>query len=110
MWLTKKLSKSQTSVKLADGMVTSASNNTTVQAESEYRNVSVCAPFGISSLPPEDTKAVMINGLCIGVVVNSQGINHGELRLNSAGGAEILLKNNGEVWINGQCFKPKEGA
>ena len=35
-------------------------------------------------------------------------LSQGEVRIYSAGGAEILLKNTGEVVINGQSFPPKE--
>ena len=35
-----------------------------------------------------------------------QDLAQGEVRLYSAGGAEILLKNTGEVVINGQTFDP----
>lgn len=108
MWLTQKLSENQSVVKLEDGTVTSA-DGTTVQTEIEHRNVTVAAPFGMSSLPPKDTKVVLLNGLCVGVVMNQDDINSGEVRLRSSGGAEVLLKNNGEVWINGQCFPPKGG-
>ena len=34
----------------------------------------------------------------------------GEVRLYSAGGAEILLKNNGQVQINGHTFDWEEEA
>ncbi|MCI9552842.1 MAG: hypothetical protein HFE94_04825, partial [Acutalibacter sp.] len=37
-------------------------------------------------------------------------LEEGEVRLYSAGGAEILLKNNGQVVVNGQVFAPKEAG
>ena len=47
----------------------------------------------------------MVDGLCAGVLSGSDSrLQAGEVQLYSAGGAEILLKNNGDVVINGQVF------
>ena len=44
------------------------------------------------------------SGVCLGAVLEESGVQPGELKLFSSGGAEIYLKNNGDVVINGQTF------
>ena len=53
----------------------------------------------------------MLGGYCAGLANAPAGdLEAGEVRLYSAGGAEILLRNNGQVVINGQVFEPGGGA
>ena len=53
----------------------------------------------------------MLNGYCAGLAsAPDPTLEEGEVRLYSAGGAEILLKNNGQVVVNGQVFAPKEAG
>lgn len=83
-----------------------------MQGEREYRGLPLCAPWGIAYLPPNATQAVVVstrNGsVCVGTLTEEKGLAPGELMLFSAGGAEIYLKNSGEVVINGQVFAKKE--
>ena len=51
---------------------------------------------------------VMTGGVCLGVVNDAGTLLPGEVRLFSAGGAEIVLKLDGTVVINGQVFEKKE--
>ncbi len=52
----------------------------------------------------------MLGGYCAGLASAAEGaLEQGEVRLYSAGGAEIRLRNDGCVVINGQVFQPKEG-
>lgn len=69
------------------------------------------APYGVYGLPPEGTRALFLpldgGYACIGALcAGGEGLAPGELRLSSAGGAAIVLKNNGEVWINGAVVAP----
>lgn len=50
----------------------------------------------------------MTGGVCLGVVNAAETLLPGEVRLFSAGGAEIVLKLDGTVVINGQVFEKKE--
>ena len=51
----------------------------------------------------------MLDGYCAGLSsAPDQKLAPGEVRLYSAGGAEILLKRDGSVVINGQSFPRKE--
>ncbi len=84
-----------------------------MQGENEYRGVPLCAPWGIAYLPPNAAQAVVVStrdgSVCVGALTQGKGLAAGELMLFSAGGAEIYLKNSGEVVINGQVFAKKEG-
>lgn len=79
----------------------------------EYRGLPFAGPWGIAYLPPNAAQAVVVStnagSACIGTVAQEKGLSPGELMLFSSGGAEIYLKNNGDIEINGQIFK-KEGS
>ena len=106
MWLTQQLHKAE-SVRLTSGEV-QGGEEFSVQAESEYRSPEQLFPYGFSSMAETGKKAVMLNGFCAGVsAVPDLSLDEGEVRLYSAGGAEILLRNNGNVVINGQVFTPR---
>lgn len=74
-------------------------------AQQEDRDMPIYAPRGISYRPSEGDQLLLIPvegaNMCAGVRTNSAGLSGGELRLVSAGGASIYLKNNGSVLING---------
>ncbi len=64
-------------------------------------------PYGVQSVPPEGVKAAAaeINGriYMLGVEgVLDKPLDPGEVALFSAGGASIVLKNDGNVYINGR--------
>lgn len=106
MWLTRQLEQKERT-KLSSGRVTGG-DGFTVQGESEYLSPEMIAPYGFSSLAAQGEKAVMLGNACAGVSsLPDSGLKEGEVRLYSAGGAEILLKSTGEVVINGQVFEPK---
>ncbi len=103
MWLTQQLGNREGTT-LSSGQV-AESENFTVNGEQEYQSPEMLAPYGFSSLAETGEKAVMLNGFCVGVAaLPDRALEAGEVRLYSAGGAEILLKNTGEVVINGQTF------
>lgn len=111
MWLSKQLSNACKLIKnIKIGKVTSADNNTvTVQSDQEYRQIKNAAPFGIASIPPVGSKAVISptnNGfIYTGTFNQTQNLEPGELMLYSSGGANIILKNNGDVLINGALWE-----
>ena len=83
--------------------------NVAVNSSLEHRNVSVVAPYGITYNPPVGEQSVVlpVDGEFVSLGVVSQGaqnLSEGELRLRSKGGAEIVLKNDGTVVINGKVF------
>lgn len=111
MWLSQKMiaaEKKQPSAELAE-----VTGEASMQGANTYRGVPIAAPWGVASLPPNSARAVLVDtgsGItCVGAITEDRGLEPGELMLYSAGGAEIHLKNNGEVVINGQTFAAKEG-
>jgi len=72
----------------------------------EYRGIPVFAPRGIAYRPCEGDNLLILpvdgSDTCVGVLsVNDTNLGGGELRLSSAGGACIHLKNNGDILLNG---------
>ena len=107
MWITRRLHK-KTGARLWGGQV-STGEQMQVLGESEYRAPETVYPYGFNSLPGSGSRAVMLDGLCAGVsAMPDSDLKEGEVRLFSGGGAEILLRNTGEVVINGQVFAPKD--
>lgn len=106
MWLTRQLGQSG-GAKVTSGQV-QGGGKLSVRGESEYRSPEQLFPYGFSSLAAQGEKAVMLDGLCAGTsALPDPSLEEGEVRLYSAGGAEILLKSSGEVVINGQVFQPQ---
>lgn len=106
MWLTRQLNSAE-GAKITSGRV-SGGDELTVQGESEYRCPETLFPYGLESRAAQGGKAVMLDGYCAGIsTVADSSIAEGEVRLYSSGGAEIWLKNNGDVIINGQVIKSK---
>lgn len=110
MWISRRIiaaEKRKPAARLAQ--VTGAA----LKGESEYRGVPLCLPWGVAARPPAAARAAVVETdggyACIGVLADTAGLESGEVRLCSAGGAEIVLKNSGEVVINGQVFAAKEG-
>lgn len=79
----------------------------------EYRGVPVFAPRGVAYRPCEGDNLLILSvdgaDACAGVLSAGSGLEGGELRLTSAGGAAVLLKNSGDVVINGLTIT-KNGA
>lgn len=107
MWLTKQ-GRQSVGTKLHRGQVSGEGKGMKVQGDSEYRSPELLFPYGYVSAAQNGQRAVMLDGVCAGIAaVPDNQLSQGEVRLYSAGGAEILLKNTGEVVINGQSFPAK---
>ena len=99
MWLTKQ-GRQSVGTKLHRGKVSDEGNGMKVQGDSEYTSPELLFPYGYVSAAED--------GVCAGIAaVPDSQLSQGEVRLYSSGGAEILLKNSGEVVINGQSFPAK---
>lgn len=106
MWLTERLA-GEPPVKLISGQVENG-RGFAVQADSRYSAPEQLFPYGFASSPEEGRQAVMLGGYCAGLASAPLGdLEEGEVRLYSSGGAEILLRSDGRVEINGQVFAPK---
>lgn len=106
MWLTRQFEQ-KAGAQVTSGEV-SGGETLTVTGESVHIAPQLLLPYGFSSTPPSGNQAVLLNGMCAGVAaVQDSRLEEGEVCLYSAGGAEILLKNDGTVVINGQVFAKK---
>ena len=76
-----------------------------VAGRSRIDSALVFAPRGISYLPGVGDNVLLLpvggSETCLGVLSTATGLNPGELRLTSSGGASITLRSNGEIDLNG---------
>ncbi|HIR52518.1 MAG TPA: phage baseplate assembly protein [Candidatus Onthovicinus excrementipullorum] len=111
MWLTQQLLSRGRARENERGRVTMNENGSLcVSAAVNERRVEAYAPYGYTSLPPAGSQVLLIpcaqGSVCAGVQGDPGGLSAGEVRLCSAGGARIVLKNNGEIWLNGLTITP----
>lgn len=107
MWLTRRL-EGERALKLHSGQVEDGGSS--VQGESRFEQPEQLTPYGLMSVAETGRQAIMLDGYWAGVAgAPDADLEAGEVRLYSAGGAEIYLTNTGSVIINGQVFEPKEG-
>ena len=103
MWLLRYITNHSLS---APGAVRGDFRGGSVDAAGEHKDLSLCAPYGFFSLPPEGESAVVLpledGEVCLGVVGSADGLEEGEIMLRSKGGASLVLKNDGRVLVNGR--------
>ena len=115
MWLSKMLSKENISGTAERGTVTmSGAGGVEADGALSARNVTSYLPYGYSAYPPVGEEILLLpseNGmLALGVKSSADGLASGEIQLLSKGGASLVLKNNGEVIINGALVIDREGG
>ncbi len=110
MWISKEIvSNENKDEKSFFGKITDANAaNLVVQADRECRAPKIILPFGVASVPSVGSKVVLtqVNNeyVLLGSLNSGVSLSPGELMLYSAGGASIVLKNSGEVLINGKEY------
>lgn len=110
MWLGKKIaSRQREPERPMVGMISGEQNGgLLVQSSSEYREVAAAGPYGVKSLPPTGENAVgVVSGertFCLGVEMDPEDLQPGELVLFSSGGAKITLTQDGKIQLVGQVF------
>ncbi len=110
MWLINYVTKNSISNPQAEtGNIKSAENGMVqINAASDFKNLQVVAPYGISYVPVAGSQSVVMpiygGEMCMGVIAPQQDLAPGELMLYSSGGASIVLKNDGNVYINGKKY------
>ena len=71
----------------------------------ERRELPVFTPRGMYSRPCEEDRVLLLSTgggeACAGVLCRTRELAPGEVCLFSDGGAEIVLKNNGDISLNG---------
>ena len=102
-WISRRLD-GRTAPGARTGVVTTGGPALTVRTDMERRAPAVAVPFGMAVCVPQGEKVVMLpeSGVCL-----AGDLQPGEVRLFSSGGAEILLRADGAVVINGQVFPGK---
>lgn len=109
MWLAKKLKEQPAAAALQSGTVAAGGADPRVVAGQEYLTAKGVFPYGIYAVLPPNARAVVWDGWCLGVSGPAdEALEEGEVCLYSKGGASIVLKNTGEVIINGQVFAKGE--
>ena len=106
MWITKQLVQKEKVINATSAKVTMSDKNVVCTTGSEeHRSLSSYAPYGVCSVPPTGTQVLIldseIGSVCTGTLCDNRQVQSGELRLFSQGGAYILLKNDGDILLNG---------
>lgn len=102
----------QNAASAQSGTVTVEGAEAAVYTSGEDRNVKVASPRGFFWKPRNGENVLVIKGgvfgedaYIVGAVQQDGGaLAAGEVRIASAGGAEIVLRNSGRVDINGSVF------
>jgi len=114
MWISRNYIPQGGSAAAEAGTVTIGGTDS-LEAASTVRAREIChyAPYGYCSAVPGGEEILLINGsagaVSAGVKMRNANLKPGEICIRSLGGAEIVLKNDGSVIINGVTFT-KEGA
>ncbi|NLJ30340.1 MAG: hypothetical protein GX424_01840 [Clostridiales bacterium] len=112
MWIAQRIIAAEKQRPAAE--LAQVTGNDLLQGAGSYRGVPAAAPWGVAYRPPNSARAVLVtaeNGpACVGMLMEEKPLQPGELLLFSSGGAEIYLKNSGEIVLNGQVFAPKQGG
>lgn len=109
MWILNYVTKNSINESLAEKGSVEGSSDGRVQinASSDYSKIPIAAPYGISYVPLVGEESVVLTAggedICLGTVAKAENLKPGELMLSSSGGASIVLKNDGNVYINGRA-------
>lgn len=111
MWLSKRYSKKGGAL-AEEGTITVSSNGCSEATGTlQSRNTESYSPYGYSYCAPVGEQVLIVNSssgaVSAGTKMKSSSLQQGEVALSSLGGASILLKNNGDVVINGVVISKK---
>ena len=114
MWLSRKLSQHemQDVASAQDGTVTVEGGELAVFSSGEKREVKTATPGGYEWQPRKGEDVLIVRGGIFGEESYAVGVPEqanealapGEVRIRSAAGAEIVLRNSGRIDINGLLF------
>lgn len=114
MWLSKKLAahELQDVASAQDGTVTIEGGELAVFSSGEKREVKTVGPGGYEWQPCKGEDVLIVRGGTFGEESYAVGVPEqagevlapGEVRIRSAAGAEIVLRNSGRIDINGLLF------
>lgn len=105
MWMSKRIVATSEKEVAEKGKVTLSDNQLEVGATVTRRNIDSYAPYGYKSVPPVDEDVIMLESndgaIVLGALSKDEDIESGEVKISSLGGAYIILKNNGDIVLNG---------
>lgn len=105
MWLSRKIAGAPRQSRAETGVVTIDGDQMEVAATGSSRAVAVYGPYGYYCTVPSGEDVLLVPAqagqVAAGVKTVSDWLPPGEIMLQSAGGASIILKNDGHVVING---------
>lgn len=112
MWISRYVTENSFSKDSASVGVVRASggDKVAVSATNEHLSLPVALPYGIAYKPAVGSRSVVLpteaGTICLGVLGEAHDeLEPGELMLYSAGGASIVLKNDGRVLINSRAVE-----
>ena len=105
MWMSKRIVATSEKEVAEKGKVTLSENQLEAGATVTRRNIDSYAPYGYKSVPPVDEDVIMLESndgaVVLGALSKDEDIESGEVKSSSLGGAYIILKNNGDIVLNG---------
>lgn len=105
MWMSKRIVATSEKEVAEKGKVTLSDNQLEAGATVTRRNIDSYAPYGYKSVPPVDEDVIMLESndgaVVLGALSKDEDIESGEVKISSLGGAYIILKNNGNIVLNG---------
>ena len=105
MWMSKRIVATSEKEVAEKGKVTLSDNQLEAGATVTRRNIDSYAPYGYKSVPPVDEDVIMLESndgaVVLGALSKDEDIESGEVKISSLGGAYIILKNNGDIVLNG---------
>ncbi|WP_273431771.1 hypothetical protein [Eubacterium coprostanoligenes] len=105
MWMSKRIVATSEKEVAEKGKVTLSENQLEAGATVTRRNIDSYAPYGYKSVPPVDEDVIMLESndgaVVLGALSKDEDIESGEVKISSLGGAYIILKNNGDIVLNG---------
>ncbi len=111
MWLSKSIEEQTRRTRGAEDARVTASRGARIDASGTkpHGELRCVAPFGIASVMPDGVQAVILpiggESVAIGALAqNLSELSPGEVMLYSAGGARLILKNDGSIIANGRVI------
>ena len=105
MWMSKRIVATSEKEVAEKGKVTLSDNQLEAGATVTRRNIDSYATYGYKSVPPVDEDVIMLESndgaVVLGALSKDEDIESGEVKISSLGGAYIILKNNGDIVLNG---------
>lgn len=114
MWISRQFSGRNGTFSAERGIV-SKSDNGRIDAGSSVnsRDTVSFSPYGYSAYIPKGEEVLLLQSndgqVALGTKNVCEELEKGEIRIASAGGAQIVLKNDGSVIINGRLMIDREG-